>query len=233
MKSEKLRLIAACLKIAGDNEPTNPSLWEKVQKLTKGEIKTLTHNGKTIQGPNDGKGFKVFPSAYGNGWSAKIYKDLGGGWKKKTAGKRDKGSEHGGLDAWFSGHGQGKSKAKGKAPYGDWIAITPVKKTITKDDGTKKTYEPGDIVGPCGISGKPEWKGVTNNGKDPLKCMPRQKAHDLDKAERAELAKNKKRQENKSPDTGKPVNTPTFGDKAREIRKKALIEEISKLETSI
>lgn len=139
---------------------------------------------------------------------------------KQAKGKRDKGSEHGGLDAWFAGHGQGKSKAKGKAPYGDWVAITPVKNTVTKDDGSKKTFKPGDIVGPCGISKDPDWKDITNNGKDPMKCMPRQKAHDLDKKERAELAKNKKRKENNSPDTGKPVNTPTFGEKAREIRKK-------------
>lgn len=151
---------------------------------------------------------------------------------KTAKGKRDKGSDHGGLDAWFSGHGQGKSKAKGKAPYGDWIAITPVKKTVTKDDGSKKTYQPGDIVGPCGISKDPDWKGVTNNGKDPLKCMPRQKAHDLDKSERAELAKNKKKQESKKPDTGAPVNTPTFGEKAKKIKKKALLEQIEALEKS-
>lgn len=46
---------------AGDNEPTNPGLWDKVQKLTKGEIKSIKHDGKTIHGPNDGKGFTVFP----------------------------------------------------------------------------------------------------------------------------------------------------------------------------
>ena len=46
------------------NVPNNEKLWEKVQKLTKGEIKTLTHNGKTINGPNNGTGFKKFPSAY-------------------------------------------------------------------------------------------------------------------------------------------------------------------------
>jgi hypothetical protein len=149
---------------------------------------------------------------------------------KNAKTKRDKGSDHGGLDAWFSGHGQGKSKAKGKAPYGDWIAITPVKNTVEKADGEKKTFQAGDIVGPCGISKKPEWKDITNNGKDPLKCMPRQKAHDLSKAERAELAKNKRKKEKNSPDTGKPVNTPTFGEKAKKIKKKALIEEIASLE---
>jgi hypothetical protein len=86
-KAARLRLIAASLKEAGNNEPTNPSLWDKVQKLTKGEMKSLTHGGKTVDGPNDGKGFKIFPSAYANGWASKTYKDLGGGWKKKkTAG---------------------------------------------------------------------------------------------------------------------------------------------------
>jgi len=147
---------------------------------------------------------------------------------------RDKGSEHGGLDAWFKGHGQGKSKAKGKAPYGDWIAITPVKNTITKDDGEKKTYEAGDIVGPCGISKDLDWKDITNNGKDPLKCMPRQKAHGLSKSERAELAKNKRKKEKSNPNTGKPVNTPTFGEKAKDIKKKSQLEKkIAELEEKI
>jgi len=72
-------------KISGDNEPTNPSLWEKVQKLTKGEVKSIKHNGKEINGPNDGKGFEIFPSAYANGWASKTYKELGGGWKKKSS----------------------------------------------------------------------------------------------------------------------------------------------------
>jgi hypothetical protein len=215
-------------KHASENEPTNPKLWEKLQKLTKGELKSVTHNGKTIEGPNGGKGFEVFPSAYANGWCAKVYKELGGGWKKAAKSKRDKGSEHGGLDAWFSGHGQGKSKAKGKAPYGDWIAITPVKNTVEKEDGSKKTYEAGDIVGPCGISKDPDWKDITNNGKDPLKCMPRQKAHDLSKAERAELAKHKRKKEQQNPDTGKPINTPTFGEKAKEIKKQAKEYEMQK-----
>ena len=240
-KEARNSLSSTLIKWAGENEPTNPKLWEKLQKLTKGEVKSVTHNGKTIQGPNDGKGFEVFPSAYANGWCAKVYKDLGGGWKKAAKSKRDKGSEHGGLDAWFSGHGQGKSKAKGKAPYGDWIAITPVKNTVEKEDGSEKTYEAGDIVGPCGISKDPNWKDITNNGKDPLKCMPRQKAHDLSKAERAELAKHKRKKEQQNPDTGKPVNTPTFGEKAKEIKKRAegfhmknkIADELNKLEKII
>ena len=42
-----------------------------------------------------------------------------------------KNTGHGGLDTWFSGHGGG---TKDKATWGDWISITPVDHTITKED---------------------------------------------------------------------------------------------------
>lgn len=44
------------------NKPTNPSLWSKAKSLAKQK-------------------FKVYPSAYANGWAAKWYKKHGGGWK--------------------------------------------------------------------------------------------------------------------------------------------------------
>jgi hypothetical protein len=207
---------------ASENQPTNPELWGKVQKLTKGEIKSLSHKGKTIEGPNDGQGFDIFPSAYANGWASKVYKELGGGWKKEAGvyivspsmpssvrvarGKAKKDVGHGGLDEWFSGHGGAKGKGE-EARWGDWVAISPVSKTL--DSGKK--VKPGDIVGPCGISDDPDWKEVTNNGKDPLKCMPRDKAHDMPKKERAEKAKAKQRAEKKDQGKGKkPTMTPTF-----------------------
>jgi len=45
------------------NVPTNPSLWSRAKSLAKSK-------------------FKVYPSAYANGWAAKWYKSKGGGWKK-------------------------------------------------------------------------------------------------------------------------------------------------------
>lgn len=130
--------------------------------------------------------------------------------KKKNTGK-------GGLDTWFAGHGGGDPDDR--ATWGDWIAITPVKHTITKDDGKKKTYEPGDIVGPCAISSEKDWSDVTSNGKKPLKCMPREKAWQMPKKDRAELAKKKRREEAKHRGK-KPVNTPTFNEEAKEVTKK-------------
>ena len=128
-----------------------------------------------------------------------------------------KNTGHGGLDTWFSGHGGGKPDER--ATWGDWIAITPIKHTVKKKDGEDKEYEPGDIVGPCGVSSQKEWASVTSNGKKPLKCMPREKAYGIPKEERAELAKNKRKEEAKRRGQ-KPVNTPTFSEEAKEIKKK-------------
>lgn len=44
------------------NVPTNPKLWSKAKSLAKSK-------------------FKVYPSAYANGWASKWYKKHGGGWK--------------------------------------------------------------------------------------------------------------------------------------------------------
>ncbi len=45
------------------NKPTNPKLWSRAKSLAKSK-------------------FKVYPSAYANGWAAKWYKKHGGGWRK-------------------------------------------------------------------------------------------------------------------------------------------------------
>ena len=431
-----------------DNIPTNPALWEKVQKLTKGEISSLSEGGKTVQGPRDGKGFTKFPSAYANGWASKVYKDLGGGWTKKkkarkfdrkhcesktcdemgfsekascrpykncyksasgkhqlpplpyaydslepwissdtlhfhhdkhhqayvdglndtekklsyakitgdlealpllnadlafhwgghylhtvywqclgkgqqpsdslkkqvedafgswdtfksmflksaesvqgsgwavlvrspllglqiaavtnheyrglwdtvvllpidvwehayyldhqndrkahlesifdncinwsyveqrmnmsrvARGKAKKDVGHGGLDEWFSGHGGSKGKGEG-ATWGDWVSISPVTKKLPSG----KKVQKGDIVGPCGISDDPDWKAETKGGKNPLKCMPRQKAYDMPKAERADKAKGKQKAEKSTPNSKKPTNTPTFDKKASSVER--------------
>jgi tRNA nucleotidyltransferase/poly(A) polymerase/2'-5' RNA ligase len=129
---------------------------------------------------------------------------------RSARGKAKKDVGHGGLDEWFSGHGGSKGKGE-DARWGDWVSISPVERTLKKPDGKTKKIKPGDIVGPCGISSKPEWKEFTNDGKDPLKCMPRQKAYDMPKKERAEVAKGKMRAEKKDKGEGKkPTHTPTF-----------------------
>lgn len=143
------------------------------------------------------------------------------GKRNKYGAKRDnpklKNTGKGGLGTWFAGHGGGKPDDR--ATWGDWIAITPIKHTVEKEDGTKKEYEAGDIVGPCAISSSKEWAEVTSKGKKPMKCMPREKAYQMSKEDRATLAKKKRREEAKHRGQ-KPVNTPTFSEEAKDIIKK-------------
>ena len=94
------------------------------------------------------------------------------------------------------------------------VEAPPAPENEHENEGKK--VEKGDIVGDCGISDDPDWKEITKGGKDPLKCMPRQKAHDMPKAERAEKAKAKQKAEKADSNRGKkPTMTPTFDKKAR------------------
>ena len=104
------------------------------------------------------------------------------------------------------------------------MSISPVTKTLPSG----KKVEKGDIVGECGISDDPDWKEITKGGEDPLKCMPRQKAHDMPKAERAEKAKAKQKAEQADSSRGKkPTNTPTFDKKKARLQRIQMKREAS------
>ena len=63
------------------NVPTKPELWDKVIEMAKGDRKSVSEGGVTVNAPNDGDGFEKYPTAYANGWASKVYGDLGGEWK--------------------------------------------------------------------------------------------------------------------------------------------------------
>lgn len=54
------------------NTPTNPALWKKAVAEAK-------------------KKYKVYPSAYANGYAAKRYKEMGGSWQRSSKPKKKKG----------------------------------------------------------------------------------------------------------------------------------------------
>lgn len=155
-----------------------------------------------------------------------IGKSLSAAWGptlREARGKAKKDVGHGGLDEWFSGHGGAKGKGE-DATWGDWVSISPVTKTLPSG----KKVEKGDIVGECGISDDPDWKEITKGGEDPLKCMPRQKAHDMPKAERAEKAKAKQKAEKADSSRGKkPTMTPTFDKKKARLQRIQMKREAS------
>jgi hypothetical protein len=171
------------------------------------------------------------PFYYGNPKDERVGPDRPRGFRRKkkryqrkpkypsidrvARGKAKKDVGHGGLDEWFSGHGGAKGKGE-DATWGDWVSISPVTKTLPSG----KKVEKGDIVGDCGISDDPDWKEITKGGEDPLKCMPRQKAHDMPKAERAEKAKAKQKAEKADSSRGKkPTMTPTFDKKKARLQR--------------
>ena len=49
-------------KISEENIPTSPEKWSRAKALARSK-------------------FKVYPSAYANGWASKKYKAMGGGWR--------------------------------------------------------------------------------------------------------------------------------------------------------
>jgi len=52
------------------NVPTSPEKWARAKSAAKAK-------------------FDVYPSAYANGWAAKKYKSMGGGWKKEAGAESD------------------------------------------------------------------------------------------------------------------------------------------------
>jgi hypothetical protein len=53
------------------NKPNNPSLWSKAKAEAKAK-------------------YKVYPSAYANGYAAKRYKEMGGTWRKASSSQKKK-----------------------------------------------------------------------------------------------------------------------------------------------
>lgn len=61
--------------------PTNEHLWQSVLDLAQGKRKELRVGDKTYHAPNDGAGWRSWPSPNGVAWAVKQYNGLGGGWK--------------------------------------------------------------------------------------------------------------------------------------------------------
>jgi hypothetical protein len=172
-----------------ENEPTDEELWQDVLAVTKGEKDSVSANGETVEAPNDGDGFDVYPSAYANGWATKMYNKLGGEWKTvdenvtRTAMKLGMLGED--LDQWFEEK---------------WVDISE-----TNEDGEHP---------PCGeTSDTPE--RMKNPEENYPKCVPKSKAEKMTDEEKEELVKQKQQavdsddadQDSDDGDSDEPVYT--------------------------
>lgn len=64
--------------------PTNPTLWEKVLEVARGDKSQFSKGERTIHAPNNGRGFN-WPSPNGTAWAVKQYNGFGGAWKKNAS----------------------------------------------------------------------------------------------------------------------------------------------------
>ena len=153
-----------------ENVPKDQDLWDDVIAVTKGEKQSVSANGETVEAPNDGDGFDVYPSAYANGWATKMYKKLGGEWETKdesvtkTAIKLGVLNED--LDQWFDE---------------EWVDISE-----TDEDGNHPA---------CGEMSDTEKRENDPENNYP-KCVPKSKADDMTDAEKEELVKSKQQSVN-------------------------------------
>lgn len=60
-KNERAMSKKAILREDEENEPKDEDLWQDVLAVTKGEKDSVSANGETVEAPNDGDGFDVYP----------------------------------------------------------------------------------------------------------------------------------------------------------------------------
>lgn len=66
-------------------DPTNPTLWDKVLMVARGDLREMTRVGpngpRTIHAPNHGLGYRHWPNPRAVAWAVKQYNGYGGRWK--------------------------------------------------------------------------------------------------------------------------------------------------------
>ena len=170
----------------GENKPTNPSLWSRAKAAAKSK-------------------YKVYPSAYANGFAAKWYKKHGGGWKKKSANESEEFNED-------SSPAQQAAIAINMKKKG----IKPKNENVNED--LRNWFKEKWVDVSKKVDGKhPPCGRKDADGKSYPKCRPSKKvssetpkiASSYDKDEKKAMTQQKRRAEKKDPKVG-TGNKPTM-----------------------
>ncbi len=170
----------------GENKPTNPSLWSRAKAAAKSK-------------------YKVYPSAYANGFAAKWYKKHGGGWKKKSANESEEFNE-------ASSPAQQAAIAINMKKKG----IKPKNENVNED--LRNWFKEKWVDVSKKVDGKhPPCGRKDADGKSYPKCRPSKKvssetpkiASSYDKDEKKSMTQQKRRAEKKDPKVG-TGNKPTM-----------------------
>jgi len=170
----------------GENKPTNPTLWSRAKSMAKSK-------------------FKVYPSAYANGWAAKWYKKHGGGWRKKSTNESEETNES-------SSSSQQAAIAINMKEKG----IKPKKQSFNED--LRRWFKEKWVDVSKKVDGKhPPCGRKDADGKSYPKCRPSKKvssetpkiASSYNKNEKKSMTQQKRRAEKKDPKVG-TGNKPTM-----------------------
>jgi hypothetical protein len=170
----------------GENKPTNPSLWSRAKAAAKSK-------------------YKVYPSAYANGFAAKWYKKHGGGWKKKSANESEEFNES-------SSPAQQAAITINMKKKG----IKPKNENVNED--LRNWFKEKWVDVSKKVDGKhPPCGRKDADGKSYPKCRPSKKvssetpkiASSYDKDEKKSMTQQKRRAEKKDPKVG-TGNKPTM-----------------------
>ena len=170
----------------GKNTPTNPSLWSRAKAAAKSK-------------------YKVYPSAYANGFAAKWYKKHGGGWKKKSSNESKEFNE-------ASSPAQQAAIAINMKKKG----IKPKNENVNED--LRNWFKEKWVDVSKKVDGKhPPCGRKDADGKAYPKCRPSKKvssetpkvASSYDKDEKKAMTQQKRRAEKNNPKVGKD-NKPTM-----------------------
>lgn len=179
-KMKNGRMVPNCVPVKEEtleekNVPTSPEKWARAKAAAK-------------------KKFSVYPSAYANGWAAKKYKAMGGGWKSVSEESEDNLEEK-----WSAKY---KKSIDCSNPKGfSQRAHCQGKKKVNEDlrkwfrDKWVRFDTNGNIKGDC----------AREPGEGKPKCLPQAKAHSLGKQQRAKAARRKRREDPNPERKGKAI----------------------------
>ena len=168
------------------NKPTNPALWSRAKAAAKSK-------------------YKVYPSAYANGFASKWYKKRGGGWKKKSTNESEETNE-------VSSPAQQAAIAINMKKKG----IKPKNENVNED--LRRWFKEKWVDVSKKVDGKhPPCGRKDAEGKSYPKCRPSKKvssetpkvASSYDKDEKKSMTQQKRRAEKKDPKVG-TGNKPTM-----------------------
>lgn len=130
-------------KVSEPQEPANPDLYDKLVLIASGQEKKLIHEGKKVETPNYGVGFKSGKKI--TEWADKAYSKVGGEWM--TAAKRGSSSHENiaALTSMFGGEAPQGAQLLGIAKAGNEQALKEAIRSTVPTQVLDENFQPTNV----------------------------------------------------------------------------------------